>query len=326
MKGNWLSNFLENKKALRTGCGLMAAVVLLSGALYVYDSQTELIPELPVIVDGEGTTLIDEDEVPLAAAPKTTTKTTTKKTTKKVKLAKASTKSYSKTKTTKKTKTTTTNSSKQTVKKVVTTTTTTLEKFVKNSKVKTVTTTVKTVTKTTTTPKQTTTTATKASTKTASDSTVKKDLNVKNALPKADTKVLNAFTKLGFTAHVDSTVNYSGKFDSRARTITMRKENDDAIYHEMGHFLMFMANNLDTTSEAASVYAAEKSKYTGANKTYVNQNAAEYFAEAYRDYCTAKSSLKSSRPQTYALVQKALDAVTDAQVSKYKIIYSPMWK
>ena len=62
-----------------------------------------------------------------------------------------------------------------------------------------------------------------------------------------DSRVLNAFTKLGFTVKVDSSVSYSGHFDARTRTITM-KQMDDTIYHELGHFLAFMAGNMDTGS------------------------------------------------------------------------------
>lgn len=329
MKSKWVSKLLENRKVVRTGCGLMAAVVLLSGGFYIYNSQ-ESIPELPVIVEEDGV-IISDEEVPLASAPTVKKTTKTKKSTKKVKMSTASTKTYSKKlPTTTKTTTTTKNSATETVKTVVKTTTSVVEKYTKKSKVKKVVTTVKTETTVTTTKKAVT--ATKAATNSTpnaavtSSTPVHKTLMVSTAIPKADANVRDAYAKLGFTLQVDSTVGYSGKFDARARTITMRKENDDAIYHELGHFLMFMANRMDEGTEAKNIYTAEKALYTGFNKSYVNQNAQEYFAESYRDYCTERAALQASRPQTYAMIEKALGMVTDAQVAKYQKIYAPIWK
>ncbi len=334
MKGKLVNKLLENRKLVRTGCGLMAAVVLLSGGLYVYDTQNTYMPELVEIIDG-GDAVISDEEVPLAK-PTVKKTTKTKKTTKNVKLKTASKKTYSKTLPTKKTKKTTTKTTtkgntKTTVQTVVETTTSQVEKYTKKKKVKKVVTTVKTVTTVTTT---TTTVATKKSATTAaktlgtvaktSSGTVKKELNVMTALPKADAKLRSAYLDLGFIIKVDSTVSYSGRFDARSRTITMRKENDDAIYHEFGHFLAFMGGI--SASDSERVYAAEKAQYTGVNKAYVNQNADEYIAESYRDYCTNKTALKQSRPQTYALIEDALSKVTDAQIAKYKKVYAAYWK
>ena len=333
MKGKLISKLLENRKLVRTGCGLMAAVVLLSGGLYVYDAQNTYMPELTIVVDDDEEVIFDED-VPLASAPKVTTKTTTKKSTKAVKIAQKSTKTYTKklpTKTT--TKTTTKTSATQTVKTVVKTQTAQSEVYVKNLAKKYVVTTVKTTTTTTTTlkevaPKATTTKAVATTTNATSTAVVKKSLDPNTVLVKADAKLVSAFTQMGFTIHVDSTVSYSGKFDARTRTITMRKENDDAIYHELGHFLAFIGgiNTTSATGDGTTVYQAEKSKYTGVNQAYVNQNADEYFAESYRDYCTNRDVLQQTRPQTYDLVVKALNNVTSAQIAKYQRVYASVWQ
>lgn len=330
MKGKLVSKLLENRKMVRTACGLMAAVVLMSGGLYVYDTQNTYVPELVEFID-QGNAVISDEEVPLASAPKVTKKTETKKYKKNVKLTTASTKTYSKrlpNKTT--TKTTTKNSSTQTVKTVVKTQTAQLEKYKKGKKVKQVITQEKIVTTTTTTEKAvaaTTTPKVLGTVSATSSATVKKELNVNSALPKADAKLRNAYTSLGFTLKVDSTVSYSGKFDPTSRTITMRKENDDAIYHEFGHFLAFIGGiNTKAGGNGAKAFEAEKGKYTGANKTYVLQSADEYVAESYRDYCTNKSALQASRPQTFALIETALKNVTDAQVAKFKLIYKSIWK
>ena len=135
-----------------------------------------------------------------------------------------------------------------------------------------------------------------------------------------DSRVLNAFTKLGFTVKVDSSVSYSGHFDARTRTITM-KQMDDTIYHELGHFLAFMAGNMDTGSKFASVYSREKGMVTGYNKAYVTQNASEYFAESVKDYMLNPGSLKAQRPNTYKAIEKALSMVTEQQIELYKGFY-----
>ena len=51
----------------------------------------------------------------------------------------------------------------------------------------------------------------------------------------------------------------------------------------------------------------------------------EYFAESVKDYILNNASLKSSRPQTYAAVQNALNQITDAQIAKIQKIYGAFW-
>ena len=55
------------------------------------------------------------------------------------------------------------------------------------------------------------------------------------------------------------------------------------------------------------------------------KNASEYFAESVKDYILNNASLKSSRPQTYAAVQNALNQITDAQIAKIQKIYGAFW-
>lgn len=140
-----------------------------------------------------------------------------------------------------------------------------------------------------------------------------------------DSRVIKAFQQLGFKINVDPSVSYSGYFEARSRSITMR-EIDDSVYHELGHFLAFIAGNVDKTAAFQSVYAAEKESVTSYNKAYVTQNASEYFAESVKDFILNNSALKSSRPQTYEAVQNALNMITDAQIAKIQKIYGPFWK
>ena len=62
------------------------------------------------------------------------------------------------------------------------------------------------------------------------------------------------------------------------------KQIDDSVYHELGHFLAFIAGNADKTASFQSIFAAEKANVTAFNKAYVTQNASEYFAESVKDY------------------------------------------
>ena len=60
---------------------------------------------------------------------------------------------------------------------------------------------------------------------TAGSTTAKKEKytvsNVASIAPQMDSRVLNAFTKMGFTVIVDPSVSYAGYFDGRSRTITL---------------------------------------------------------------------------------------------------------
>ncbi len=74
----------------------------------------------------------------------------------------------------------------------------------------------------------------------------KHEENVASVAGKMDNHVIAAYQQLGFKLVVDPSVNYSGYFDARSRSITM-KQIDDSVYHELGHFLAFIAGNADKT-------------------------------------------------------------------------------
>lgn len=293
--------------------------------------QDSQVPELPNYTDPVVEQTIEDDDTPLASQPKVTTKTTkSSKTTKKnIKLKAAATKTYTKklpatkkttNKTTKKNQTTT-------IKTTTTVQTDTSRKYTKKSK------NVVQTQKVTTTVQTTTTVVAAASTTvnatTAGSTTAKKEKytvsNVASIAPQMDSRVLNAFTKMGFTVIVDPSVSYAGYFDGRSRTITLKVE-DDTIYHELGHYLAFIAGNVDKNAAFASVYNSEKSKFTGVRKAYATQNASEYFAESVLEYTENPSVLKAQRPQTYEAITNALSKVTDAQVNKIMNVYKVIWK
>lgn len=293
--------------------------------------QDSQVPELPNYTDPVVEQTIEDDDTPLASQPKVTTKTTkSSKTTKKnIKLKAAATKTYTKKlPTTKKTTNKTTKKNQTTTIKTKTTVQTdTSQKYTKKSK------NVVQTQKVTTTVQTTTTVVAAASTTvnatTAGSTTAKKEKytvsNVASIAPQMDSRVLNAFTKMGFTVIVDPSVSYAGYFDGRSRTITLKVE-DDTIYHELGHYLAFIAGNVDKNAAFASVYNSEKSKFTGVRKAYATQNASEYFAESVLEYTENPSVLKAQRPQTYEAITNALSKVTDAQVNKIMNVYKVIWK
>lgn len=340
MKGKKLTEWLANKKVVSSCAAIALAAVIGGVSLFSGAGET---PEFPSYTDPIMETSIIEDETPLASQPKTTVKTTssTKTIRKTVKLKKASKKSYTKKL---KTKTKVTNKTNKSGNTTVDTKTTVVTKatakYTKKSKKKVVTSKITTTVQTTTTQQvsianetavSTTSSGTSVSQATAAASSSQNQskyeanvANVASVAGKMDNRVIAAYQQLGFKLVVDPSVNYSGYFDARSRSITM-KQIDDSVYHELGHFLAFIAGNVDKTASFQSIFAAEKANVTAFNKAYVTQNASEYFAESVKDYILNNASLKSSRPQTYAAVQNALNQITDAQIAKIQKIYGAFW-
>lgn len=340
MKGKKLTEWLANKKVVSSCAAIALAAVIGGVSLFSGAGET---PEFPSYTDPIMETSIIEDETPLASQPKTTVKTTssTKTTRKTVKLKKASKKSYTKKL---KTKTKVTNKTNKSGNTTVDTKTTVVTKatakYTKKSKKKVVTSKITTTVQTTTTQQvsianetavSTTSSGTSAAQATAAASSSQNQskyeanvANVASVAGKMDNRVIAAYQQLGFKLVVDPSVNYSGYFDARSRSITM-KQIDDSVYHELGHFLAFIAGNVDKTASFQSIFAAEKANVTAFNKAYVTQNASEYFAESVKDYILNNASLKNTRPQTYAAVQNALNQITDAQIAKIQKIYGAFW-
>ena len=316
MKKMNLKNFFMKKK-IAAGC--IAAAALITAGSFAMVWQDSQVPELPNYTDPVVEQTIEDDDTPLASQPKVTTKTTkSSKTTKKnIKLKAAATKTYTKKlPTTKKTTNKTTKKNQTTTIKTTTTVQTdTSRKYTKKSK------NVVQTQKVTTTVQTTTTVVAAASTTvnatTAGSTTAKKE--------KYTVSNVASITKMGFTVIVDPSVSYAGYFDGRSRTITLKVE-DDTIYHELGHYLAFIAGNVDKNAAFASVYNSEKSKFTGVRKAYATQNASEYFAESVLEYTENPSVLKAQRPQTYEAITNALSKVTDAQVNKIMNVYKVIWK
>ena len=310
----------EMKETLRqiskkAGALVLATAIVLGGGTYVYNQQNP-VPELVTYIDEDSVVQIQEDETPLAS-PKVTKSTKTTKSTKKISLKSAASKTYAqKGKTTTKKKTTKTKSAKKTVTTETVTVTSITNNYKKGSKINTQVTTVKT-----TVTKTTVTNTAEPVTTPVTNGTVA----VTQIAPAADKRVLNAFQKLGFQVVIQSDVPYSGLCDAKTRTITLKQADADVAYHELGHFLAFIAGNVDRSSAFQQIFQNEKSKYTAYDKGYALQNSAEYFAQSFRDYTKNPAALKASRPQTYAAIQQALSRVTDAQVANLLRVYRAVW-
>lgn len=325
-----LKNFFAKKKV---AAGCIAAAAIIAAGSYSMIWQSSDIPELSSYTDPVIETTLTGDDTPLASKPKVTTKTTTKtKTTKKkVKLKKASKKSYTKKlPTKKKTSTKTKKKSNETVKTQTVVQTATTEKYTKKSQQKLVTQKVTTTVTTTTVEASgqgvqadVTSTSTQAAGNSANTSKYTVS-NVASIAPQMDSRVLSAYSRMGFTVTVDPGASFAGHFDARSRSITLQQA-DDTVYHELGHYLAFIAGNVDQTSEFAAIYNSEKSAFTGYNKAYATQNASEYFAESVKDYVLNADRLSSQRPNTYKAIEAALEKVTNARVDAIMRAYSAIW-
>ena len=314
---------MKRNKLVRFGGIALAAAVLVTGTWYTGQETDDLsIPQIVEYVDTEdGSIVIPEEEVPLATKPTVKVKKTTRRKVKKSRLKKKAKKTAKST------------------KKVATATTvltTVVSATKKNSKVKTVTTTVETTVKTTTTnkPKKssseaaasantvTANTAASAAQSTSSDEMqVVSNVTVRSMAPRADANVLNAFENLEFKIEINPTSSYSGYFSVKAHNIILKKSSGDTIYHELGHFVGWLAGNVDTSSEFVAIYNKEKSALQSANYQYLTKSSAEYFAESYKDYVLSPQNLQSSRPQTYEFVKNAVSRITDARVTNIKSAY-----
>ena len=171
--------------------------------------------------------------------------------------------------------------------------TATTEKYTKKSKQKVVTQKIVTTVKTTTTVAasqqnaqtqevsfQSSGTQNSGSAKTSSQKASKHTIsNVASIAPKMDSRVLNAYARMGFTERLIRM--------PLMQDILMQDHEASRSRKQMRQFIMsldislhLLLGNVDQSSAFASVYNSEKAKFTGYNKAYATQNAAEYFAES----------------------------------------------
>ena len=307
---NW-NEMLKNRKAIAAICGVAVAVI----AIGVYVNRE---PKFPTYIDTMNT--VKEGEVtPLDDTPQpiVETKTSTKTDNKTVRLAKASTKSYTKnlgtkTTTTKKTADTAdakilTEEKKDVSKK---------ETYTKGSKTKKVTTqTTITVTTTTTKKAVAKTEGTKTATQTGgSTGGGSKSTGDIYALAQGmDSRILSAFDSLGFSVIIDPTFNQGdGYFDAKSRTITLKDEDRGHAIHEMGHFLAFINGISQKSKSLMQAYSGEKNGFPGTYFLYATSDPNEYFAECTREYFLSsnnKAALSKSCPNTIKLLEACINNI-----------------
>lgn len=321
----------SNKSFLASAAYLVAALVLCAGVIfYTGNGGTGLtVADITDTMPETGTDEIvaGEEEVPLASAPKFSVKKSTKTTTKKKILKKAA----KKTKTTTKKKTSKKKSTKKTatVQTVTETTVQTTEKTStkKKSKVQTIRTTVVTTVKTTTqTFGTTTTTTTNNAASVGASTAVSKFSDIKGHV---DSKVYDAFVNLGFELKINSKLATTGVFSTKNHNIQLKRGQSSYLLHELGHFVSALkgrnGKKIDQSSEFTRIYNEEKSAYVGNNKAYVTQDAAEYFAESFRDYTENPSALKSQRPKTYSYISQMVSSLSSSDVKAFRNAYGWYW-
>lgn len=299
----------SNKSFLASAAYLVAALVLCAGVIfYTGNGGTGLtVADITDTMPETGTDEIvaGEEEVPLASAPKVSVKKSTKTTTKKKTLKKAA----KKTKTTIKKKT----SKKKSTKKTAT---------------------VQTVTETTTQTFGTTTTTTTNNAASVGASTavsssgfaISKFSDIKGHV---DSKVYDAFVNLGFELKINSKLATTGVFSTKNHNIQLKRGQSSYLLHELGHFVSALkgrnGKKIDQSSEFTRIYNEEKSAYVGNNKAYVTQDAAEYFAESFRDYTENPSALKSQRPETYSYISQMVSSLSSSDVKAFRNAYGWYW-
>lgn len=325
----------SNKSFLASAAYLVAALVLCAGVIfYTGNGGTGLtVADITDTMPETGTDEIvaGDEEVPLARAPKVSVKKSTKTTTKKKTLKKAA----KKTATVTKKKTSKKKSAKKTatVQTVTETTVQTTEKTStkKKSKVQTIRTTVVTTVKTTTQTFGTTTTNNAASggASTAVSSSgfaISKFSDIKGHV---DSKVYDAFVNLGFELKINSKLATTGVFSTKNHNIQLKRGQSSYLLHELGHFVSALkgrnGKKIDQSSEFTRIYNEEKSAYVGNNKAYVTQDAAEYFAESFRDYTENPSALKSQRPETYSYISQMVSSLSSSDVNAFRNAYGWYW-
>lgn len=317
---------LLKRRSTRVGGVVLAAAIVFSGSMWAWkDSQTVGVPELVTYTDPVETVVIEDEETPLAKPKLSKTNATLKV-------------GDSLTLTLKNNKKKTKWSSSNKKVAVVTSKGTITGKKPGNAKITAKVGSKKYTCKVTVQAPQTAQTVqatnkSTASTTTAATGTGSVFINKRQepfSWSKVDSRVTNAFNTLGIKLITDPNANdngraYDGLFKAQTGTITVRVQNG-TVYHELGHFLAFVANNYDMGSKFMSIFNAEKGLYSDYNKAYACSSPAEYFAESFCQYVLVGSELQSSRPQTYAAIEEALSMVTDAQVNAIQMVYGHLWK
>ena len=141
--------------------------------------------------------------------------------------------------------------------------------------------------------------------------------------PKMDSRVLNAFIQIGFRVDIDPSYFVSGRTMIAKKQIILRKA-DETIYHELGHFLFFLAGRQDNDEELLSVFKEEIDHFPGSNRLYASQNIEEYYGECTREFVLRPQALKNACPGTYECIEKDLGKINDQRIAAVRIFLNKL--
>lgn len=131
-------------------------------------------------------------------------------------------------------------------------------------------------------------------------------------------KLRKRFESDGFKVLVDPTMATCKKWftQSKVNTITgafdcdgeiIIRQPNQSVYHELGHYVAYIAGQPDYSSEWEKIYRKEKNKWWS-NESYTTSSAVEYFAETMKQYIFGdRKRLKKTSPKTYAYLKKICD-------------------
>ena len=91
--------------------------------------------------------------------------------------------------------------------------------------------------------------------------------------------------------------------DYERKMIYVNDEWPNAVIHEMGHFLNNSLGMYSSRPENRELFYREAGKIS----LYAKSNDREYFAEAFRLYVTEPQLLRMISPESYALVERAVN-------------------
>jgi hypothetical protein len=323
-------DLLKNRKVVGAICAV-AAVAVMGVGFYVnrgpefpvhvdpiHEEKSDLVTPLSNGVGGDATT----------QPPTVETKTSTKTENKTVKLAKASSRTYTKNLGTKSSTKTTKSSTKDA--DIVTQDKTDVnrkETYTKGSKTKKVTQTT-TLTRTITTTKKTA--AGNEGTKGVSGgggNSGKSTGDIYALATGMDTRVLSAFEALNCKVVVDPNfTGGNGQFDPNTGILTLQEENRGDALHELGHFVAFITgvSKKAPSAELKKIYGEEKGKFPGTFVKYATSTPDEFFAECTREYYLGgndQKALKSNCPGICKLIEDSVASINSnllGSARKYK--------
>ena len=153
-----------------------------------------------------------------------------------------------------------------------------------------------------------------------------RNMALRSDAPLAPEALLDAFEKLGLKYIIDESFDQGqGVTSIQNGTLTLKK-NDETIYHELGHVLDFISGQISQTSAFKDIYNQEKNKLKTRYAAYGLTSAQEFFAECVREYILGNKNLKSQVPQTYQVIQDALNNINDEDLGKLAKNYRNVWK